>query len=52
MGVKWFKLVANPGEVSVNRTWFDMMAHVDGKETEGIRDGVNGEIMGPAESYI
>jgi hypothetical protein len=52
MWIKRFKLVANAGEISVNRARFDVMAHVDSKEAEGIGSGINGEVMGPTKSHV
>jgi len=46
MWIKRFKLVANAREISINKAGFDVMAHVDSKEAEGIRSGINGEVMG------
>jgi hypothetical protein len=43
-GVK-FQLIANARKIGINRAGFDMMAHEYSIKTEGVRGGINGEIM-------
>ena len=49
---EWFKLVADPQQIRFDGVGFDMVAHEDDVKTEGVRCGINREVMGLAEGEI
>jgi hypothetical protein len=47
-----FKIVADSGEVVVDRLWIDVVTHEDGEETQSFGCWVNGAVMEMTESEI
>ena len=47
-----FKIVADAGEVVVDRLWIDVVTHEDGEETQSFGSWVNGTVMEMTESEI
>jgi hypothetical protein len=39
------ELVTNAGEVGIDRVWLDMVAHVNGEETQSFGGGFDGKIV-------
>jgi hypothetical protein len=52
MGEVGFQLVADTGEVGVNRVGLDVAAHEDNIATEGVLSQVNGAIVEFTEQYV
>ena len=52
VGEERFELVANPGEVGINRFRANIVAHIDGVKTESVDCRFNGETMGVAKRNI
>jgi hypothetical protein len=49
---KWLKLITDAREIGVDQFWLDVVTHVHGKETEGIRSQINGKLMSMAEGEV
>jgi hypothetical protein len=47
-----FKIVADSGEVVVDRLWVDVVTHEDSEETQSFGSGVNRSVMQMTESEI
>ena len=47
-----FEIVADSGEVIINRLWIDVMTHEDSKKAQSFGSGVNGSVMQMTESEV
>jgi hypothetical protein len=45
VGENWFQLIANARKIRVDRRGFNMVRHINSKETEHIRSGLDQEIV-------